>query len=562
MLRATAQSRPGYPVRGILGFAFLVWLLPLQGLAADATRGGGKQRALECEKRGAWLEACRCYDDLLKKDRNNPGLRESYLRCLRRLRLIARHTDDVYRPTLKKLSPTQALDAYEQVLGLLSAAYPDRAKTHLTQLFAQGLQELRLALDEPAFVRVYLPTARPAAVAAYRARLAAWPARKVARRGDARRQVLAVIRAASRDGVPLKPVVASAFAMEFAAGACNALDEYSSFLTPGNLTAAQSVLRGKAVGVGVEVGVVEDRLQVTRVYHKGPAYDGGLARGDRVLRIAGQGVERLPADAAADRLRGEPGTTVEVEVLRGTAEKRTFKLTRRAVTVPSVEFEAVELAESVTAGYVRIGYFSDSTVQEMREVIASLSPGVKGIILDLRGNPGGMFHAAVRVAELFLSDGVIVIGQSSYPEYNRSFKVETGGPLQGALPLVVLIDGETASAAEVLAGALKEGRPGRVPTVLLGQTSYGKGSVQCILPLEKGALGRPAGIRLTVARLYSPSKEPYTGRGVTPHEASSLEGEALLGEARKKLLEMISPKSPDMAPRPMPAVVRVGGPIS
>ena len=126
--------------------------------------------------------------------------------------------------------------------------------------------------------------------------------------------MLAVLRSARADGIALKPLVASAFALEFAAGACNALDEYSSFLTPGNLALAQSVLRGKMVGVGMEVGVVEDRLQVTRIYQKGPAHEAGLSKSDRILRIAGQSVEKLPAEAVADRLRGEPGSTVEVEV--------------------------------------------------------------------------------------------------------------------------------------------------------------------------------------------------------------------------------------------------------
>ena len=152
----------------------------------------------------------------------------------------------------------------------------------------------------------------------------------------------------------------------------------------------------------------------------------------------------------------------------------------------------------------------------MREAIASLTAAsVKGFILDLRGNPGGLFKAAVSVAELFLTDGVIVIGQSPFTEYNRSFKVETSGPVQAQLPLVVLIDAETASAAEVLAGALKECRPGRVPTMVMGQTSYGKGSIQCVIPMEKTAFLRNPGIRLTVAKLFSPSNQPYTGRGVS-----------------------------------------------
>jgi carboxyl-terminal processing protease len=222
----------------------------------------------------------------------------------------------------------------------------------------------------------------------------------------------------------------------------------------------------------------------------------------------------------------------------------------------------IDLGVSMAAGYLRISYFAESTPQQVRDVLLKgatdmrYSGGLRGLIVDVRGNPGGLFRAGVGVAELFLPEGIIVISQSPFKEYNRPFKVEASGPFQ--MPIVVLIDGETASAAEVLAGALKEGRATRAaPTVVVGQTSYGKGSIQCIIPLEKGLLERPTAIRLTVAKLFSPTNQPYTGRGVTPDEGSVLEGEALLQEARKRLRELIlglpdvpGPRPP-MPPKPM-----------
>ena len=559
MLRSSPTRFPGNPIRAILGFTLFLWMLPLSA-QGDETRVDRRQQARDAEKRGAWLEACRCYDELLRKDRNNVAFREAYQRCLRRLHVVARHNDLLYPMILKKLTASQALDAYEQVLALLAAAYPDRAKTNLTLLFQQGLQELQLALEVPIFRRQYLEGVKPGALKAFKERLAAWPVRKITRRSEARDQVRAVLAVAPKAGIALKPLIASAFALEFAAGACNALDEYSSFLTPGNLLLAQSALHGKMVGVGMEIGLVDEKLLITRVYHKGPAFEAGLSKNDRILRIAGQPVEKLPVETAAERLRGAPGSSVEVEVIEGNMTKR-FRLVRRAVLVPSVEYDTLLLPESITIGYLRISYFADSTLQEVREVIAGLTPSTKGIILDLRGNPGGLFKAAVSVAELFLTDGIIVIGQSPFTEYNRSFKVETSGPMQAQLPLVVLIDGETASAAEVLAGALKECRPGNIPTVVIGQTSYGKGSIQCVIPMEKTAFLRSPGIRLTVAKLFSPSNQPYTGRGVVPHEVSTLEGDALLLEARKKLLDLITPKPPEMLPpRPPMTIVRSPSP--
>src|SRR5262249_11087297 len=159
--------------------------------------------------------------EILRRDRDNVGIREAYQRCLRRLHLTARHEDTVYRQTLQKLTPTQALDAYEQVLALLSVAYPDRAKTNISLLFYHGLQELRLALEAPAFRKHYLSGVKPDVLKAFTARLAEWPVRKISSRSEAREQVRAVIRSAPREGLALRPLLFSAFALEFAAGACN-----------------------------------------------------------------------------------------------------------------------------------------------------------------------------------------------------------------------------------------------------------------------------------------------------------------------------------------------------
>jgi carboxyl-terminal processing protease len=501
-----------------------------------------RQKALEFERRGAWLEACRCYDEILRRDRDNVGIREAYQRCLRRLHLTARHEDTVYRQTLQKLTPSQALDAYEQVLALLSVAYPDRAKTNLSLLFYQGLQELRLALEDPTFRKHYLSGVKPDVLKAFTVRLAEWPVRKITSRGEAREQVRAVIRSAPREGLALRPLLFSAFALEFAAGACNALDEYSSFMTPGNLALAQSVERGKLVGVGLELGVANERLQITRVYPRGPAFDAGMMRGERLIRIAGKPVAELPAEAAADRLLGEAGSAVEVEVETPgmMPRKRTVRLVRRAVTVPSVEYQPLFLSgDMIPAGYLRISYFNEETLHAVQEALIAAGGGLRGLVIDLRGNPGGLFMAAVNVAQLFLPDGVIVISQSPFKEFNRTFKVEATHDHHFAV--VVLIDGETASAAEVLAGALKESRAGKIATLVMGQSSYGKGSIQCVIPMEKSPLENPAAIRLTVAKLFSPSNQPYTGRGVSPHEPTDLTGDALLEEARKELLKLINP---------------------
>ncbi len=503
-----------------------------------------RHKAIQFEKRGAWLEACRCWEELVRRDRQDPLAREGLHRCQRRLQLWLRHTDTIYHEKLKHLSPSQALDVYEQILTILHVAHPDRDRTHYTPLFRQGLEELRLALDEPNFRKQYLSGVKPAAIEAFKQRLTHWVNRLISTRSEARELALEVIRAAAQDGIPLRQKTISAMVLEFAAGASNTLDEHSAFLAPGNFALIQAALRGKVVGVGVEVGFDDhDGVQITRIHAKGPAEEAGLEVGDRILRVGRTSTEHLPPDYVAELLRGEPNSSVELEIERDIWDgSRTVCLQRRVVNVTSVELSRLEPLDDgsslgVPVGYIKIHHFQDSTPHEVKEAILTLStsPEIKGLILDLRGNPGGVFKAAVAVAELFVN-GVIVVGQSPFKEFNRPFKSETGGPID--LPMVVLVDQETASAAEVLAGALQGGRPF---TKLIGQTTYGKGSIQCIIPVEKGLLDGSAGVRLTVAKLFSPSNQPYTGRGVVPDLIRGEKGDLLILEARKVLLELLRP---------------------
>ena len=172
----------------------------------------------------------------------------------------------------------------------------------------------------------------------------------------------------------------------------------------------------------------------------------------------------------------------------------------------------------------------------MKDALAHLqTAGVRGLILDLRGNPGGLFDAAVQVSELFIGSGVVVYSQSQLKKYNRPFpdprpRPDIANPL--LLPVAVLVDGETASSAEVLAGALKEQyRSAR----LFGQTTYGKGSIQSVIPLRKS----PGGIRITVAHLFSPSRQPYTGRGIVPDVLVDGAGEACIAAAQAHLQSVL-----------------------
>jgi carboxyl-terminal processing protease len=549
LLRLPSSRSTGKTLNGLaILFGLIFFPALLRGAEERPQPAPWRDRAQAAEKRGAWLQACRCYDEVLRRDRNNAFARDGYLRCLRRLHLAARHGDASYRQTLARLKQDNALITYEQVLVAVAAHYADRSRTDLTQLFQQGVVEARLALDDPLFRHHYLRNVKPAALDTFKAYLAGLSSRKISRTGEARELLWEILRQAALAGLPTRSVFGSALVMEFAAGACNGLDEYSSFLTPAALAGTSSGAR--RAGVGLEVALSHDRLLVTRVYPRSPAL-GLLLPGDQILRIGGQAVDGLPGDAAAEKLLGKPGSVVAVEFSRG-GVKQTVRMKRRAVALPAVEYEPTPrlLDGSLPVGYLRINYFADDTLQEVRDILVrasgmgGMTDPIRGLILDLRGNPGGVFSSAVAVAELFLSGSVVVIGQSPSPDYNRTYKSESAGPFQ--FPIVILIDGDTASSAEVLAAALRENRSGS--TRLVGQPSFGKGSVQCPILLRKAPLDRLTGIRLTVARLFSPSNQPLT-RGLAPDTAVKPESD-IMAVAEKELKRLILGE-----PGPVPGVV-------
>jgi carboxyl-terminal processing protease len=521
----------------LLGSACLTGAFPVGSVHADEFI----DKAIASEKRHDWLDACRCYDKSLRKDRNQPEVRDAYQRCLRRLYLVRRCQDRVYKEAVAKLTPSEALEVYDQVLVIVASAYVDASKIDINSLFQQGVQELRYDFDEDVFVREYLPGTQPAAVARFKKVLDGWGKHKVKSRTEAREEVLALVQEARRADLDVK-ALAVAVGLEFASGACNALDEYTLFLTPGYYNDVQAALQGKYVSIGVDLGASEDqRVEIIRIYPKSPAQEAGLGEHDRIMRIDHDVI--LAPDLAAEKLRGEAGSMVEVEVQTpGQMTSRVVRLQRRPVCLPSVmqpQLLAVPTEMgTITVGILQINHFTDSTVQDVKEALAQLQTAdVKGLLLDLRGNPGGAFKAGVQVAELFLNEGVIVFAESPLDEYNRPFKVTARNPVQ--IPMVVLVDRDTASAAEVVAGALKEHRQGN--TLIVGQTTFGKGSIQGVIPLDKPPLDRtPGGIRITVAKLFSPGKHlPYSGRGVTPDIVVVQEGEAATETGVQALMQLL-----------------------
>ncbi|HEY7327471.1 MAG TPA: S41 family peptidase [Gemmataceae bacterium] len=550
MAKATPRilcKRLGIDVGGLV---LLLGLITLPATASAQALNSQEllKQAQSCEKNHDWREACCLYDELLHRNRDDARIRQAYQRSLRHYRIVQRHQDKLYRTALERLTPAQALDLYVNVLETIDRVYTDRQKSSPSVLFAQGLEELRLAFAEPIFTRDYFPNVAPECLESLQKKLSEWRHRKINDRSEAREQVAAIGRTAQQLCSIGKPILVTVIALEFLSGACNALDEYTFFLTPGHYRDVQSALRGRLVSIGVDLEAIDEQLVIRRVYPGSPAEKADLKPHDRIVSIEGQSTLDLSVERAAELLRGRSGTIVKLEVVPFSSiysESKLLEIKRAPVTVPSVEYELLDepfefvLEDGMKVifpiGKLTINYFQESTLQEVKDALTMLQAiGMKVLILDVRHNPGGLFRSAVEVAELFLPEGIIVVSQShAFKDRKLSGTIRSEHPGALLLPMVVLIDGETASAAEVLAGALKDN--GRAK--LVGQTTFGKGTLQCVIPLDKPYFERmPAGIRITVAKLLSPHWQPYSTRGIEP-DFRSFDVNDILIEARQALLQ-------------------------
>lgn len=467
------------------------------------------------EGQGEWDKACELYEEILRRDRGSLSARKHYQVCLQRYWQFRRHRDDSYRREVLSLDYGQALRLYSIVRDTLLDSSLQKKKVDAGQMFAKGLAELDAALADPLFCQQYMPGARYEAIGEFRKFLRrTWGSVRPAGRAQANKLVRDVALAAQNT----LDIHCTVVIMEFACGSCYALDEYTLYLTPNQLRELCDSLRGEFASVGLVLAAHEGRLVVHQIAPYSPAAQvmPPLGRDDQVLAIDRKPVADVPADTAQLLLDGPIGTTVEVEVFSPQSGVRTLTLRRRATFLPSVRYHM----QSDLIGYVHLSCFQDTTVAELDQALSSLAKAeMKALILDLRGNGGGLFEAAIDAARRFLSQGIITSIECTDPKLNTVYQARN--PQALSLPLVVLVDGETASAAEVLAGALKENKRGR----LLGTTTFGKGCTQCLVKLPGAAGGVPTGgLRLTVARFLSPSGRSYSGKGIVPDVIVEMQG--------------------------------------
>ena len=288
-------------------------------------------------------------------------------------------------------------------------------------------------------------------------------------------------------------------------GLLQSLDPYSAYMTPESFEGMQTETSGKFGGLGIEVGMESGVIKVISPIDNTPASRAGLKAGDYIVKIDGVQVQGKSLMDAVDLMRGLVGSSIEITVRRrGVKKALIFNITREIIQVESVKSKLIDN----NIGYIRLTSFNENSSKQINKKIKKLNQNknLKGYILDLRNNPGGLLSQAIKISDFFLENGEIVSTKSRKVSENRKWFAKKGDLTNGKT-LIVLINYGSASASEIVAGALKDHKR----AIILGENSYGKGSVQSIIPLKnRGA------IRLTIAKYYLPSGKSISEVGVTP----------------------------------------------
>ena len=296
-------------------------------------------------------------------------------------------------------------------------------------------------------------------------------------------------------------------------GLLQSLDPYSAYLSPENFEEMQTETSGEFGGLGIEVSMEAGVVKVITPLDDTPASRAGLKAGDYIVKINDTQVQGKTLTEAVEIMRGPVGSDIELTVRRrGVKKALTFTLTREIIEIQSVKSDLLDK----NIGYLRLTSFNENSAQQIKKRINDLNneKKLKGFILDLRNNPGGLLSQAIKITDYFLDNGEIVSTKSRKASENRKWFARDGD-LTGGKPLIVLINYGSASASEIVAGALKDHKR----AIILGENSYGKGSVQSIITLRnEGA------IRLTIAKYYLPSGTSISEVGVTPDIEINEEG--------------------------------------
>ena len=468
----------------------------------DAHIDGLLQQGHRLEAEGRWGEALSHYENAIRTFPEDRSLRRRFDFARMHYDLRRRYSDSSHRDALNRLTLEQALDVYTEVLLKVQTHYVKAP--HWKELLEQGINGFDVALGEPVFLSSHMPDVSREEIGEFRHALRRELGPMViGNHAQAREAVAHAARMAQRHlGISPTSVV-----FEFMCGATNSLDVYSAYLTPDQLNEVYSQIEGNFVGLGIELRMDNNRLEIVRVISGSPAQKAGIRDGDCIIAVDGRSVADMTTDEAANLLQGKADTAVTLDLMTKGQPARRISVRRERVEVPSVDnVRIVDREKGI--GYLRLTCFQKTTCKDLDNALWKLyRDGMRGgLIVDLRGNPGGLLVTSVEAVDRFVERGVIVSTRGRDVREGYTYSAHTEGTWR--VPLVVLIDKDSASAAEIFAGAIRDHHRGTI----VGHQSYGKGSVQGIFPLN----GSLAGMRLTTAKFYSPNGQAYSFVGVKP----------------------------------------------
>jgi carboxyl-terminal processing protease len=311
-------------------------------------------------------------------------------------------------------------------------------------------------------------------------------------------------------------------------GMLNSLDPHSAFMTPEQYKEMQVDTKGEFGGIGIQIGMKDAMLTVIAPIEDTPAYKAGIKAGDKIIKINGEFTKDMSLQDAVSKMRGAPSTTVKITIVReGWKETKDFAITRQIIKIKSVKYKLMDAG----IGYIKLTQFQEQTSSDLSDAMDNLmKQKITSLILDLRNNPGGLLNSAVDVSSQFLPPGRLVV----FIKDRRGEKVEyrsSDKKSNATIPMVVIVNQGSASASEIVAGALKDWNR----AVIVGIQTFGKGSVQSVVPLTDGSA-----LRLTTARYYTPKGISIQSTGIAPDitvKAELKEGEKTRPAIREKDLE-------------------------
>jgi len=410
-----------------------------------------------------------------------------------------RYSDPQVLEFVSTISPQQSLTLYQETLELIASRHLDPPPP--SRLVQRGLFNLVEALRNPTFQQGARVAMDPRQLPLFEQTLVQrFQQSSLQTPGEATGLLQAVMLSAQQD-LGLNPVLV---ALEFEYGAIESLDQFSAVVPPATRSDSNRNFSAPAVGIGVQVQVAPEGLRVVRTLAGSPARQAGLQPQDLIVSVDGQPLAGRDLNNATALITGPEGTQVTLTVMRTNSPAAAVAVARQRLEVRSVSEARMLTAETA---YVRLDTFSATSPQELQQALQTLAnQGMRSLVFDLRGNPGGLLTTAIEIGRMFVKEGTVVSTRGRTREDNTSEPGADGATWN--LPLAVLVDGDSASASEILAAAIQENNRG----VVVGTPTYGKGTVQTLFPLQTAGVS----LRLTTAQFYSPRGREMAGQGVTP----------------------------------------------